>query len=98
MGWKVLSPLGNSAQILSLSYSLYLGPPVNIKNINVQTLMGNIEWDSDRCFLRTTSGVREKITIRPPIASVYSAQAGGSFRLAFLSRSPTASGKQILPA
>jgi hypothetical protein len=66
MQWRVASPLGNAAQLLSLDYSLYLGAPPSIKNINVQSLMRNIEWDSNECYL-VSGTLREKITLRPSI-------------------------------
>jgi hypothetical protein len=64
--WRVSSPIGNAAQILSLNYSLYLGAPPKVKSINVQSLMGKIAWDSDNCFL-VSGALREKIALRPSI-------------------------------
>ena len=66
MQWRVSSPIGDAAQILSLNYSLYLGPPTKVKSINVLSLMSRIEWDSANCYL-VSGALREKVALRPSI-------------------------------
>ena len=66
MNWRVPSPLGSSSHLLSLKYSLYIGPPI-VTALNPQHLMSRIEWDNDHCFL-VSAGIKEKISLMPSIS------------------------------
>jgi hypothetical protein len=66
MQWRIPNPIVPIGQLLSLDYSLYVGAPPSVKNINVQSLMRNIEWDADECYL-VCDALREKVALRPSI-------------------------------
>lgn len=70
MNWRVANPLGELPTLTAVNYSLYIGPPEKIKDINVKSLMRDIEWDNENCYLVNNAlGLREKISLMPSISS-----------------------------